>query len=250
LRTFIKIGQQTIFALLLMGCTHIVVPVEAPAVDPTNTQTSNSYFWHDGSTGGEYGIGEGWTIELLPAEYETVIEDITPGSPIAGELPVINPEYEWVKDDYEDGSGDPMESFEFITIPAEFMTVTETVLVNPEKTEYYLTEAVSNSDGSIAGPRSVRSRQVPAVTREMERKVVKTPKRFVERKVFIDRRKGFRLVVKPGRQLNENSSSIKVLELRRIKAQPWRFIIKHPKGYIAHVFDDFDAFKNFVDNLK
>jgi len=251
-----RILLPTIYSLLLMGCAHASAPQEPHEGKTSSVQSpvissQNLTPWHDGSNGGNFGIGEGWSIELLPADYETIVQELTPGTPIAMPLNVFAYEYEWVKDDGETGDGYPYETKEIITIPAEYMIVTETVLVEPKETEYYLTVATYNPEGSIAETRMVKPRQVRAVTKKVELQVVKTPKRFEERQVYVERRKGYRLDVRQGRQLNEVIDyDIKIIELKRVEAQPWRFLIKHPKGYIAHVFDDFDDLTAFVDGLQ
>jgi len=248
-----KIGQQTIFALLLIGCTHNVAPVEVLAIDPINTQTPNPYFWHDGSTGGEYGIGDGWSIELLPADYGTELQGFTVGPPAAGNPFIPIPaEYEWVKDDTEDLSGDPIMVEKLITVPAEYMTVTETIVVRPAATEYYLSEADYNADGGLNTPITVKRRNMPTQTKQVERQVVKRPERTEWRTVPLERRKGYRRVLKTAAGYTEDTSAYhgpyylpKVIE-----TNPWRFLIKKPNAGIVHVFDKYEDLTAFIDSFK
>lgn len=251
LRVLIKITQPTICALLLMGCAHSVEPSE-PLQDKIITKvTPDSVLWHDGSKGGDYGIGEGWSIELVPAEYETVFDVITVSSPTGSELITIPAEYEWIRDDSADLSGDPIMVPKLVTIPAEYMTVTETIVVKPQQTSYYLTDAIYTPDGSIKSPKTVKPRFIPAVVRHEERQVINVPERTVERVIPLERRKGYRRVVKTPARVTSKPFYLGPYYSRRFQeAQPWRFLIKNPKGSAVHLFDDFETLATFVDDLK
>lgn len=209
------------------------------------------YSWHDGSEGGVYGIGEGWSIDLLPAKYENITETLKVGDPISPPLKTIPPEYEWIKEDSEDLNGEAVMTLTFVTLPAEYETVTETVIVEAAKTKYYLSDTIYNSEGRVVTPRRVKRWLIPAVTEERERRVVKTPERTVERIIPLDKRKGYRRVVKtPARTVEVKLPSISRTITSKVEAQPWRFIIKNPDGQIAHSFDDFEALTAFTDSLK
>jgi len=229
LSIFTKIAQSTVCALLLMGCSHTGQPKEAHQVKTNIAQTPDNALWHDGSRGGAYGIGKDWSIELLPPEYETIFDVVTLGHPRDNSLITIPAEYEWVKDNSADG--EPEMALKLVVIPAEYMTVTDTIIVEPESTEYYLSDASYNTDGSINTPKTVKLRSVPAVTRERERQVVKTPARTVERMVPLETRKGFRQVVKTPSSTRERPWFVGPLYMPKVvEAQPWRFLIKHPRS--------------------
>lgn len=251
LQIFLKIAQTGIFAFLLIGCAHKVQPIETLQGETLTKLTLNSYTWHDGSTGGDYGIGVGWTIELLPAEYETVFDVVTAGHPKDTSLITIPAEYEWVKDDSANLISDPIMVNKLVTIPAEYMTVTETVVVEPEHTGYYLSDATYNADGTINTPKTVTQRVIPAKVRQEKRRVVKTPARTVEHMVPIERRAGYRRVVKTPASTKERPWFVGPYYLpKKVEAQPWRFLIKKPQDEIVHIFDDFDDLTTFVHTLK
>lgn len=251
MRVLIKVTQPTIFALLLMGCAHSVEPSE-PLQDKTITKlTPNPSSWHDGSKGGDYGIGEGWSIELLPAEYETVFDVVTLGHPTASSLISIPAEYEWVKDNRADQSDEPIMVRKLVTTPAEFMTITENIVLQPKSSGYYLTDTTYHSDGSIGTPKTVKLRVIPAEVRQVERRVMKTPARTIERMVPVERRKGYRRVVKNPAKTAERPWDVgPYYKPRKVEAQPWRFLIRKPIGEIVYVFDDFDNLTAFTDSLK
>lgn len=251
MKILFKIILLTIFSRPLTGCVHGALPPQPLQEKEISKLTTDLTALHDGSKGGDYGIGVGWSVKLLPAEYETVVETFTLSHPPYSNLISIPAEYEWRKDDSIDQTGETIILSELITAPAEYMTVTETVVIEPERTEYYLTEASFNSDGSIKTPRTVKSEVIPAVTKQQEQQVVKTPERFVERKVSIEGRKGYRYVVKtPARTLEKPWLGKSYSTQRRVETQPWRFLIKTPDNLTLHVFDDFDNFNTFLEHLK
>ena len=251
LRVSIKITQPIIYALLLIGCADSIQSTE-PAQDKTITKlTPNSIPWHDGSKGGDYGIGEGWSIEILPAEFETVLDAVTLGHPADTSLIHTPAEYEWIRDESEDLTGEPTMVSELITIPAKYMTITETVVVKPEHTGYYLTDATYTAYGSIITPKTVKQKVIPAEVRQEERRVMKTPERLIHRMVPLERRKGYRRVVKTPSSFNDRPWFIGPYYTPRIvETQPWRFLIKKPNDGIVHVFDDINDLTTFMDSLK
>lgn len=249
----IKLALPTVYTLLLVGCAHGVEPIDPSQEQINIIESQVPALWHDGSIGGVFGIGEGWSIELLPVEFETVTESFTTNPPAGGiELIAIPAEYEWVEDNSEDLSRDPIMVSKLVTLPAEYETVIETIIVKPEHTTYYLTEAKYSADGSIKTPRTVKQQHMPATTRQEERRVVKLPERTVERIVPLERRKGYRRIVKtPARTMEDTSLFFGPYYTTRVaEAQPWRFLIKRPNGGIVHVFDDYEDLSTFIDSLK
>lgn len=252
MRILIKIGQQTIFALLLVGCAHNVVPSEPSQDETISPETLDPHRWHDGSNGGEYGIGEGWKIEILPAEYETILESFMTNPPAGGiELIVIPAEYEWVKDDNEDLTGEPVMVEKLVTIPIEYEWVEQTLVTKPAGIEYYLTEATYNTDGSLSTPRLVKPESIPAKTQRKDMRVVKTPERKTWQTVPLERRLGYRLVLKTPARTEEDTSLFfgPYYQPRIAVAQPWRFLIRKPNDGIVHVFDNYEDLTAFVDSL-
>ena len=244
MRKFINIIANFTLTTFLLACAH--QPESARIVKSTT-----SYDWHDGSKGGTYGIGEGWSVEILPPTNETVTETVKFHNENLG-LVTVPAQYEWIRDDSEDLSGEPVIVSTLVTLPAEYKTVIDTYIVEKAKTEYSLSEAVYNSKGVIVTPRQVKQRVIPAVKEQRERRVLKTPERTVERMIPVERRKGYRYVVKIPASTIENPapSTEEKTETRRVMSQPWTFIIKNPDGKRAHSFDDFDDLTVFTDSLK
>ena len=246
------VAAQPIYGfLLLTACTHNTTYSEflqetSPAAQSSSTTTT----WHDGSKGGIYGIGEGWSIELSPAEYETITETIIIHD--APRVPLFTPaELEWVRDDTVEQSKAPILTTTLVTIPAEYETIEETVIVEPQKTEYFLTEATQGSNGEILKPRLVQHRFIPAETKQVERVVVKTPEHVIEKIEEVEQRKGYRQIVKTPAKLIEDTSPAKPKTYTGVvEKTPWQFTIKTPNGQIAHIFDDYNALKTFTDSLN
>lgn len=220
---------------------------QAPVTNKT-AQALISYDWHDGSKGGVYGIGEGWSIELLAAQYGH--ETQTYGSRERPVLKLIPAEYKWVKDDDKGLSDDLELETILVTIPAEYMSVTETIVLELAKTEYYFLEAKYNSFGNIVSPTTIARREIPAVTKSVTAQVTKVPATTVERRVPIKRKFGFKRVVKTPIKIvaGKNKVQLPAIRIPR-KIEPARFNIKNPNGKIAYSFDNFEDFKVFERSL-
>ena len=70
---------------------------------------------------------------------------------------------------------------EYIEIPAEYETVTETVVVQEATTELVTIPPTFNPDGTIATPARTTERTIPSVSKTETRRRIKTPARTVER---------------------------------------------------------------------
>ena len=68
---------------------------------------------------------------------------------------------------------------EWITIPAVFETITETIIVQDAYTDLKVVPAVRSDDGAVLKAAELSLEPVPAVTRKVTRRVVKTPARQV-----------------------------------------------------------------------
>lgn len=72
-------------------------------------------------------------------------------------------------------------SVEYVTIPATYETVSEAVVAQEASTELVTIPATFNADGTVRTPAQTQERVVPAVTRMATRRVVKTPASTQER---------------------------------------------------------------------
>jgi len=208
------------------------------------------YKWHDGTKGGLYGIGDDWSIELNPAQYGHEKQTYVTGEQ-QQTLKLIPAKYEWVKDETEDLSGPSEMKTVFVTVPAEYMTVTETVVTELAKTEYYFQDANYSARGHVLKPKTIGLRNIPAVTNKLTRRVVKTPEKTEEREVPLERKRGFRRVLKtPKKVVSVSAETVTTSVTVPVQIQPWKFMIKNPKGQIVHSFDDFNDLTAFMDAVK
>jgi hypothetical protein len=107
------------------------------------------------STSNGVEIGKGLFLETVPAVYITVNEKSDP----------------------------PPTSVEWVTIPATFETVTETVVVQKAYSKLEVIPPIYDLDGALNTPARAIVQEVPAVTKQVSRRVVKTPSRVVKRSV-------------------------------------------------------------------
>lgn len=229
-------------------------PLEVSEVHQSQKSDTQSlpYKWHDGTKGGLYGIGDDWSIELSPAQYGHETQTYLSGEQAQQQaLKLIPAEYEWVKDETENLSGPSEMKTVFVKVPAEYMTVTETVVTELAKTEYYFQDAKYSSRGHVLKPKTIGLRNIPAVTNKLTRRVVKTPENIEERQVPIERKRGFRLVLKTPKKVVSVPADVEGVSVTvPVQKQPWKFMIKNPKGQIVHIFDDFNDLTAFMDAVK
>jgi len=149
-------------------------------------------------------------LVTIPAQYETVTETVVVKE-ASTELVVTPAEYEWVDGDVEGSVVEyevtPAEfetvsetvvvqeaSTELVTIPPVYETVMETIVVQPE---YVATDGVIIPPVTkqvprrvVKTPASTQERTIPAVTKTETRRVIKTPASTVERVVPYEKKGG------------------------------------------------------------
>jgi len=100
-------------------------------------------------------LGNGVFLEVEPAKFVTFVEE-TP---------------EWMKQP------------QWVTIPATFETINETITVQEAYSELKLTPATFADDGSLLQSAQASLIDIPTVTKTITRRVMKTPPRVVRRTV-------------------------------------------------------------------
>ncbi len=184
-------------------------------------------------------------LVTIPAEYEIVTETVVVQE-ASSELQVIPAKYEWVKGDIE-GSAVELDvkpaqyktvsetvvvqeaSTELVTIPPTFETVQETVLVRPSyiaadgSTVPPVTKEVARR--VIKTPASTQERTIPAVTKTQTRRVVKTPSSVVEREVPYEKKNGkTRVQTRPAATVERAIPAVTKTVKRRVIKTPARTI--------------------------
>ena len=101
-------------------------------------------------------IGNALILEISPAKYETYIDN---------------------------SSCDALakNTTEWVTIPAVFETITETVIVQKAYTDVKVSPPAYKTDGSIETAAKAELIEIPAVTKQVTRRVIITPARQVKR---------------------------------------------------------------------
>jgi len=237
---FEKLVATLVLPIIVMGCSHV------PSSEGTR-QAETPYTWHDGSKRGLYGIGEGWSIEILPGEYGEITELLRFPHPTGGELIPVGAVYEWVKDDGLGTFKHQTVRVEFVETPATFVTVSEAFIAFRED-QYWLTPPLYDANGNVTLPIVVRQRLPITKTREIS--VQKTPWRIEERIVPVVPREGYKLIEVSPATVRELPHVSERYETRQGEVIPWRFPIRNPKGEITHTFKDYGKLVAFTNSLK
>ena len=229
-----------VLSIIFVGCSHILSSEGVQKAKPP-------YPWHDGSQRGLYGIGEGWSIEILPAKYGEITEWVRIPHPTGGQLIPVGAVYEWVKDDGLGKFEHQTVRVEYIETPPTYATVSETFIAFRED-QYWLTPPLYDANGNIAHPINVR--QKLPITKTRDRRVIKTPWRVEERIVPVVPREGYILIEVSPATNRELRHETKRYETRQGEVLPWRFPIRNPKGDIVHTFQDYGKLVAFINSLK
>lgn len=236
-----------------IAASFLLVSANAAAKNNNYTPVTNesaqaiiSYDWHDGSKGGVYGIGAGWSIELLPAQYGPKTITYTNGE--YKDLILIPAEYEWVKEDVSNAGASPEMETVYLMLPAEYGTIKETMLTEEAKVEYYFHEVDFNSEGDVLRRKYILPRKIPEVFGNVTRQAIMKPMSFVERRFPLKRNEGLKRVVKTPAKIIYGDS-IGITHTFSGVVQPWRFNIKNPDGKVVHSFDNYKDFKVFERSL-
>lgn len=248
----------TVSLILQTGCTTIKpdMCVGKTCSKALSSQTvpkgQKFYSWHDGSKGGLYGIGEGWSIDVLPAEFETLTETWNIGG--KGHFASV-PYYEptvhgWERDESVVCPHKPKTVEKLVSIPATYKTIVEARLITPARTEYELIPPTFHLDKTLKTQGWVERRNIKAVTEPVKRRIVVTPEYTVVKLVPVECRDNYRRVVISEGYMWERDETRSEVRTRQSIKYPVSFIIKNPDGDIAFTFDDYDTFKTFMGTLK
>jgi len=111
----------------------------------------------DSKAGELENLGNGIFLEVIAAKYVTVIADTPEGVESSSE--------EWV------------------VIPATFETITKTIVIQDPYFELQVTPVTLAEDGAVLQSAQASLIEIPAVTKTISRRVVKTPSRVVKRTI-------------------------------------------------------------------
>jgi len=246
-----KLGILAVALVLsnfLVGCLHQSSFQAIP-------QAKTAYPWHDGSNGGLYGIGEGWSIDASASEFYTVTETTTIGGSghFASVLHTVPPVYGWVEDTSIVGpQEEPEMELVFISMPATYEKVMETRVIEPATIEYDLIPPVFYADKSLKTPAKFEKRYKKAVTRQIETLANYTPGgKVVERLMPIEFREGYRrVIIEPAKVRSVDETPEPIVRTRRVLNTPATLNIYNPEGDLVFTFDSFENFQTFTKSLK
>ena len=249
LRICIRLAQPAFCAFFVLGAAYSVSAQEPPNLQKDPKAYSCCTPGHYCSSGGAYGIGKGWSIEIVPPEYGTVSETVMDTS--RPPVPAFPATYEWIEEQSEflkDNSSLTTKSYTII--PAEYETKIVTEIIEYARTEYFLTDAKYNQDGTVKTPRVVKERRIPAITKDDMQQILKTPEQIAERISPVVRREGFVRVLKTPAQPGRPAYPVTKTIPRTIVKQPAKFLIKSPSGGTSESFLKYENLTDFVEMCK
>lgn len=145
-------------------------------------------------------IGNELVLEITPAKYENVTDNTRC-------LELHN-------------------AIEWVVIPATFETITETRVVQAGYTDVEIEPPVYNFDGSIQVSAKAKMIEVPAATKQVTRRVVKTPSRVVQR----------------------TQPAICGPEMRRKQLKSKSYKIKDKSGITVNHFENAESFADYLNS--
>lgn len=121
------------------------------------------------------------------------------------------------------------ERIEYVSVPPVYETVTETVVVQESTTELVVIPPTYYADGTVATPQRTVERAVPAITKQETRRVIKTPAATAER------------VIREGEPIAQQVE-------RRVETKPQRYILRDEQGQIIREFANAEEYANYQPN--
>ena len=193
-------------------------------------------------------LPKGWTLKVIPAEYKMIEDKVAVKA--SDEWVTIPAEYKWVDGEIEGYDiHEPLPNT--ITKPAVYKTVKEIKVVQKAYIRLSVIPAAINDKGALINPAKVVEEHVPAVTKEVHRRVIKTPAAPVEPAEYariieslktphlIDNGRT-RILVKPAQTFKSEIPPILKTETRRIRIQNETYALYDEYGELVAVIKNFD----------
>lgn len=197
-------------------------------------------------------LPKGWTLKVIPPEYKTIIENVVLPNMTNGFV-TIPPEYKWV-----DGEIEGYDVYEplphTITKPPVYMTIIETEIVQEAYIRLNVIPVVINDKGEVIEPMKVEEEHVPAVTKEVHRRVIKTPAQPIEpaeyakiieslKTPYLIENGRTRILVKQAQIIDREIPAVTKKEKRRIRVQNETYTLHNEKGQSIADIKTFDELK-------
>ena len=196
-------------------------------------------------------LPEGWTLKVIPPEYKTIEDTVVVKA--SDEWVTIPAEYKWVDGEIEGYDiHEPLPNT--ITKPAVYKTVKEIKVVQKAYIRLSVIPAAINDKGALINPAKVVEEHVPAVTKEVHRRVIKTPAAPVEPAEYariIESLKTphliengrTRILVKPAQTFKREIPPVTRTETRRIRIQNETYALYDEQGRFIADIKTFDELK-------
>jgi len=190
-------------------------------------------------------LPEGWTLKIIPPEYITLTEDVivTEGD----EWVTIPPKFKWVDGEIEGYSIEPIDTF---MKPPIYKTVTDTIIVHEAYTKLSVIPQRGGDKSVGVASMKVIEEHVPPVTKDVHRRVVKTPAELAPpkegRKIpYLIENGRTRIVVRPAQTFKREKPLVTKTQTRRIRTKTLTYALRDEKGRVVALIKNFDDLKAF-----
>ena len=243
-----KLYISLLIAILISGCASRET-LSTPASESSKTDTDvaltdkanlNLYETHIVGT-----LPPGLSLETIPGEYgpDFVTYVVQPSRV---EYVPSATQYKWVEGE--------VKGFEETYIPYEISvsTTTETLIFKEAYAELVMRPPDYNKDGSLARPATVIERIIPAITKNVDRRVIRDPAGPTTSRITPYEYKNgkTRVPIKPSKTIEKFYPAItKQIEVRKL-IRPPSYIIRDESGQIVHRFETGTEVVAFLKSSK
>jgi len=185
----------------------------------------------------------GFTLETFPAEFEMEIQTVTTHEAYTT-LERLPTTYKWVEGEIEGAENIPVDvgRFEFIK---------DIIVIKDATTELITIPSDYSSNEVIKSPIEIFECTHPAQTREISRRVKKTPALSLEKlEPYIIKNGKTRIPVEPTRIFEAVHPAVtEDIEVQKV-IKPTSFVLRNDKGEIIATSKSPDAFKSYLNNSE
>lgn len=196
----------------------------------------------------EMTLPEGWTLKVIPPEYKTVHEQVVVTEGV--EWVTIPPEYKWIDGEIEGYDlHEPLPNR--LKKPPVYENVVDIITVQDAYTRLSVIPPLMNDKGSVINPMRVVEEHVPAITKNVTRRVIKTPAEPLDPAEYTKLIESMktphliengrtRILVKSAQILEREKPVVTKTKTRQMRIQNETYALYHEYGELVAVVKNFD----------